>query len=217
MHRPARTNPAHPLQGPDRIGHKHSRAKRSVHKCASNRPFCSTLMARWSTASISMFLPALGLAYSSQDRHEPGAYLPISCCARLRLKSIPSVLSGCSELMRGPISSIQCRSPLPGARKPLAWLTEIRIPWAIAASGRMETAAANLATLNVDPCKRCDNHARSGQARKAGSGSVPGRSRPSRCPRRKGDCGRGQYLRYARGNALPGVGDRTAQRRIQFR
>jgi hypothetical protein len=24
-------------------------------------------------------------------------------------------------------------------------------------------------------------------------------------------------LRYARGNALPGVGDRTAQRRIQFR
>ena len=25
-------------------------------------------------------------------------------------------------------------------------------------------------------CKRCDNHARSGQARKAGSGSVPGRS-----------------------------------------
>src|ERR1700674_4203060 len=32
------------LQGPDRVGHKHSRAKRSVHKCASNRPFCSTLM-----------------------------------------------------------------------------------------------------------------------------------------------------------------------------
>jgi phosphoglycolate phosphatase-like HAD superfamily hydrolase len=107
--------------------------------------------------------------------------------------------------------------PLAGARKLLAWLTEIRIPWAIATSGRMETAAANLATLNVDPRKRCDNHARSGQARKAGSGSVPGRSRPSRCPHRKGDCGRGQYLRYARGNALPGVGDRTAQRRIQFR
>jgi hypothetical protein len=105
--------------------------------------------------------------------------------------------------------------PLPGARKLLAWLTEMRIPWAIATSGRMETAAANLATLNVDPCKRCDNHARSGQARNAGS--VPGRSRPSRCPHRKGDCGRGQYLRYARGNTLPDVGDRTAQRRIQFR
>ena len=61
------------------------------------------------------------------------------------------MLSGCSELMRGPISSIQCRSPLAGARKLLAWLTEIRIPWAIATSGRMEKAAANLATLNVDP------------------------------------------------------------------
>ena len=119
--------------------------------------------------------------------------------------------------VRGPISSIQCRSPLPGARKLLAWLTEIRSPWAIATSGRIETAAANLAMLNVDPCKRCDNRAGSGQARKAGSGSVSGRSRPSRCPHRKGDCGRGQYLRYARGNALPGVGDRTTQRRIQFR
>jgi len=31
-------------------------------------------MARWSTASISMFLPALGLAYSSQDRHERGLF-----------------------------------------------------------------------------------------------------------------------------------------------
>jgi hypothetical protein len=72
MRRPARTNPAHPLQGPDRVGHKHSRARRSVHKCASNRPSCSTLVARWSTASISMFLSALGLAYSSQDRHERG-------------------------------------------------------------------------------------------------------------------------------------------------
>jgi HAD superfamily hydrolase (TIGR01549 family) len=41
--------------------------------------------------------------------------------------------------------------PLPGARKLLAWLTQSAIPWAIATSGRMETAAVNLAALDVDP------------------------------------------------------------------
>jgi HAD superfamily hydrolase (TIGR01549 family) len=41
--------------------------------------------------------------------------------------------------------------PLPGARELLAWLTDARIPWAIATSGRMETAAVNLAALGVDP------------------------------------------------------------------
>src|SRR5579872_2052056 len=41
--------------------------------------------------------------------------------------------------------------PLPGARELLNWLTEARIPWAIATSGRMETAAVNLAALGVDP------------------------------------------------------------------
>ena len=37
--------------------------------------------------------------------------------------------------------------PLPGARELLSWLTEEKIPWAIATSGRMETAAVNLAVL----------------------------------------------------------------------
>jgi HAD superfamily hydrolase (TIGR01509 family) len=41
--------------------------------------------------------------------------------------------------------------PLPGARELLAWLSDARIPWAIATSGRMETAAVNLAALGVDP------------------------------------------------------------------
>jgi len=41
--------------------------------------------------------------------------------------------------------------PLPGARELLAFLTEAGIPWAIATSGRMETAAVNLAALGVDP------------------------------------------------------------------
>jgi len=43
--------------------------------------------------------------------------------------------------------------PLPGARELLAYLGEQHIPWAIATSGRMETAAANLEALGVDPSK----------------------------------------------------------------
>jgi HAD superfamily hydrolase (TIGR01549 family) len=45
-----------------------------------------------------------------------------------------------------------CRiRPLPGACELLAWLSDAGIPWAIATSGRMETAAVNLAALGVDP------------------------------------------------------------------
>ena len=41
--------------------------------------------------------------------------------------------------------------PLPGARELLAWLSDASIPWAIATSGRMETARPNLAALGLDP------------------------------------------------------------------
>jgi HAD superfamily hydrolase (TIGR01549 family) len=40
--------------------------------------------------------------------------------------------------------------PLPGARELLAYLTRCDIPWAIATSGRMETARPVLETLGVD-------------------------------------------------------------------
>jgi HAD superfamily hydrolase (TIGR01509 family) len=43
--------------------------------------------------------------------------------------------------------------PLPGARELLAALTQAGTPWAIATSGRMETAAVNLEALGVDPAK----------------------------------------------------------------
>lgn len=43
--------------------------------------------------------------------------------------------------------------PLPGARELLAWLTEADLPWAIATSGRMQTAAHNLQALGVDASK----------------------------------------------------------------
>lgn len=40
--------------------------------------------------------------------------------------------------------------PLPGARELLSRLSAEGVPWAIATSGRMETAAVNLASLEVD-------------------------------------------------------------------
>lgn len=40
--------------------------------------------------------------------------------------------------------------PLPGARQLLTFLTEAGIPWAIATSGRLETAGPALQTLGVD-------------------------------------------------------------------
>src|SRR5664279_1551058 len=43
--------------------------------------------------------------------------------------------------------------PLPGARELLASLTASEIPWAIATSGRMETAAPALEMLGVDPAR----------------------------------------------------------------
>ena len=44
--------------------------------------------------------------------------------------------------------------PLPGARELLACLTEARVPWAIATSGRLESARPALEILGVDPGKR---------------------------------------------------------------
>jgi HAD superfamily hydrolase (TIGR01549 family) len=41
--------------------------------------------------------------------------------------------------------------PLPGARELLSWLTDASIPWAIATSGRKETACVNLSLLGIDP------------------------------------------------------------------
>jgi HAD superfamily hydrolase (TIGR01509 family) len=43
--------------------------------------------------------------------------------------------------------------PLPGAKELLAYLTRARIPWAIATSGRMDSAQYNLRALGVDPAQ----------------------------------------------------------------
>ncbi|HEX2886284.1 HAD family hydrolase [Vineibacter terrae] len=59
------------------------------------------------------------------------------------------------RLRRGHAEAYQRQSaqirPLPGACELLAWLSQAGVPWAIATSGRMETAAVNLAALGVDP------------------------------------------------------------------
>ena len=43
--------------------------------------------------------------------------------------------------------------PLPGAVELLKFLTERGVPWAIATSGRMETAGPSIASLGVDPAR----------------------------------------------------------------
>ena len=56
-----------------------------------------------------------------------------------------------AEAYKALSASVQ---PLPGARKLLEYLTAQGMPWAIATSGRMETAGHHLAALGVDPAKR---------------------------------------------------------------
>ena len=61
------------------------------------------------------------------------------------------------RLRRGHAAAYRTRAakvrPLPGARELLAWLTNAGLQWAIATSGRMETAAVNLEALGVDPAR----------------------------------------------------------------
>jgi HAD superfamily hydrolase (TIGR01549 family) len=59
------------------------------------------------------------------------------------------------RLRRGHAAAYQRQAarirPLPGAVELLSWLSVTGVPWAIATSGRMETAALNLEALGVDP------------------------------------------------------------------
>lgn len=51
----------------------------------------------------------------------------------------------------GRLAAADAVRPLPGARELLDFLTTNHFPWAIATSGRMETARYNLTALGVDP------------------------------------------------------------------
>jgi HAD superfamily hydrolase (TIGR01549 family) len=81
-----------------------------------------------------------GGLFMNQLRREIGADLDEVRIERLRQAH--------AEAYRGFAADIR---PLPGARELLAALSEADIPWAIATSGRMETASVNLAALGVDP------------------------------------------------------------------
>jgi HAD superfamily hydrolase (TIGR01509 family) len=67
------------------------------------------------------------------------------------LEASPELLE---RLRTGPRDAYRSRAakvrPLPGARELLATLTANGIPWAIATSGRMETAGPIIASLGVD-------------------------------------------------------------------
>jgi len=83
-----------------------------------------------------------GGLFTDQLLRETGLEITPELLARLRARH--------AEAYRRSGSSIK---PLPGACELLATLTEGGIPWAIATSGRMETAKPNLDALGVDPAK----------------------------------------------------------------
>ena len=73
----------------------------------------------------------------------------------LRATNIPITDDRLDRLRRLHAAAYQRQAaqirPLPGARALLAELSESGVKWAIATSGRMETAAQNLVALGVDP------------------------------------------------------------------
>jgi HAD superfamily hydrolase (TIGR01509 family) len=68
--------------------------------------------------------------------------------AKLDAATLARLSAAHAEAYRGMGAKIR---PLPGACELLAYLTQQAIPWAIATSGRMETAGVNLRALGVDP------------------------------------------------------------------
>jgi HAD superfamily hydrolase (TIGR01509 family) len=81
-----------------------------------------------------------GGLFTNQLLRETGLEISAERMERLRQRHASAYLQFADQIQ-----------PLPGARELLAWLTAAGIPWAIATSGRMETAAVNLAALGVDP------------------------------------------------------------------
>lgn len=83
-----------------------------------------------------------GGLFANQLLRETGVEISVERIERLRATHAAAYQAYASRIR-----------PLPGAVELLSWLTEAGIPWAIATSGRMETAAVNLAALGVDPQK----------------------------------------------------------------
>ncbi len=105
--------------------------------------------------------------------------------------------------------------PLPGARELLAYLSDAKVPWAIATSGRMESAGPALEILGVDLAKNYCDHKRPRPVCETKSGSFPGGRRSVGRGYRFVDCGRRQRLGPAGGKARHRSWRRAAFRRLR--
>jgi phosphoglycolate phosphatase-like HAD superfamily hydrolase len=81
-----------------------------------------------------------GGLFTNQLLRETGLEISVEIVDRLRQRHAAAYLRLGAQVR-----------PLPGACELLAWLSDNEIPWAIATSGRMETAMVNLNALGVDP------------------------------------------------------------------
>jgi HAD superfamily hydrolase (TIGR01509 family) len=81
-----------------------------------------------------------GGLFTNQLLRELGISLKPETIRRLRARHAEHFLTLAGEVV-----------PLPGAKELLRQLGDLDLPWAIATSGRMETASANLQSLGVDP------------------------------------------------------------------
>jgi HAD superfamily hydrolase (TIGR01509 family) len=80
-----------------------------------------------------------GGLFVNQLKRELGIELDEATIQRLRARHAEQFLALSGEVV-----------PLPGAAELLRALSDLGLPWAIATSGRMETASANLKSLGVD-------------------------------------------------------------------
>jgi len=80
-----------------------------------------------------------GGLFVNQLKRELGIELDEATIQRLRARHAEKFLALSGEVV-----------PLPGAAELLQALSDLGLPWAIATSGRMETASANLKSLGVD-------------------------------------------------------------------
>ena len=104
--------------------------------------------------------------------------------------------------------------PLPGARELLDFLSEAKIPWAIATSGRMETARVNLVALGVDPDKDAVVTRDQVKYAKPDPDLFLAAAATAQRADRARDRGRRLHLGHARRHALPRARRRPAVRRL---
>ncbi len=145
-----------------------------------------------------------GGLFTNQLKRETGVDLSDERLERLRHLH--------AEAYRRMSASIR---PLPGARELLAWLTNAGLPWAIATSGRMETAAVNLAALGVDPAVTPVVTRDQVKYAKPDPDLFLAAAAPLERADRESRRGRGQHLGHARGGALPRARRRAPVRRLR--